>query len=139
MPDWLALVLGVAFLLIGGTQVVIGLIEWRSDEELLRKGNSTVGSIVDAVTFPDDDGLSSGMYRYIARFVVDGEEHRVASRFVGFSPEEYMNREVVIVFDPHHPENARFQEDRSKVRTVIGYGALFLVGTGLVVYCLMSG
>ncbi len=136
MPQVIALILGVIFVLIGLVQTFISLHEWFRDKMLLRTGSETNGTVIDEVTYPSDDNLQTGQYRYIVRYFVDNSAYHVSSRFSG-RKHEYLKRYVPIVYDPAFPERSRFKYDRDLRHDVLKHVLILAIGVGLVIYGLL--
>ena len=124
-----ALLSGVILIFFGLIWFFIKLYELNRDKKLLKTGRRTKGIITESVTYPNEDDLNSGQYKFIADFKTEkNETHYVKSRFASRSPEKYMNTEVTIIYDPDNPDVARFEHDISIKREVYTYIALTILG-----------
>ncbi len=122
-------ILGLFCVIAGLLQALIGVYEWRKDEELLREGKKTVATILGSVTYPDDESLQSGQHRLFAYFHDDAGVKRCAkSRFVATDPGQHLKREVVVVYDPRDPDRCRLEHDVSLRREVRENVAMVVLG-----------
>ncbi|MFW5771314.1 MAG: hypothetical protein ACOCX9_07750 [Spirochaetota bacterium] len=125
--------LGVILIVIGIPETLINLYEWFKDKKLLKTGNRTTGIIVESVTYPQDDTVNTGQYRFIASFTDNnGISAFSKSRFASRSPATYMNKDVIIVYDKNNPDISRFEVDISLVRDVIEKFSVLLLGIVLI-------
>ena len=129
-----AIIMGLILLVISSVNLLIIFHEWNCDRRLVRQGIETTGRITDAATFPDIEDINSGQYRFYAEFIVNGATYHTSSRFVSVSKDEFLGREVVILYDPDDPEKSRFKNDISVIRKEWGYIIIFFAGIGLLVY-----
>ena len=134
MPGELAIIMGLFLFVIASVNLVIVLYEWHCDRKLVRSGVETKGRITDAATFPDIENVNSGQYRFYAEYSVNGVAYHSSSRFVSGSRDEYLGKEVAILYDPDNPGKSRFKNDISVMRNEAGYIIVLLAGIGLVVY-----
>ncbi len=131
MPKDFIAVIGLIMLVISAIHLAIILYEWRRDMNLLRTGRETTGTITDAATYPDIENVNSGQYRFYADFIVNGVTYCASSRFASRRKNDFMNREVAIVYDPADPGRSRFKHDISVLRDGLEYIVLFIVGLAL--------
>lgn len=134
MPREFAIVMGLILLVISSVNLVIVLYEWHCDRKLVRAGAETTGRITDAATYPEIENVSSGRYRLYAEFNAGGATYHASSRFASGSKEEYLGKDVAIIYDPENPRKSRFKNDISVMRNEFQYVVIFLAGIGLLVY-----
>lgn len=126
-----ALLAGAILSVIGLFRTLISLYEWRRDKKLFGTGARAEGVITEAVTYPNDDSLNIGQYRFIADFKTDrGITQFAKSRFASSSRDKFLNTRVTIIYNPEKPEESRFETDISAVRDV--YENLILLVLGVV-------
>lgn len=130
-----ALLAGIILIVLGFFNTLIGLYEWHCDEELLKTGSKAVGTITDAVTYPQDDSVNTGQYRFVAEFKSEDNKTCYAkSRFASRAKDKYLNTKVTVIYDPGNPERSRFEHDISIMRDVYEYIFMFVPGIGLLLF-----
>jgi len=134
MPREFAIVMGLILLVIASVNLVIILYEWRCDRKLVRAGVETTGRITDAATYPEIENVNSGQYRFYAEFMAGGATYHASSRFASGSRDEFLGKEIAILYDPENPGKSRFKNDISVIRNEFQYVVVLLAGIGLVVY-----
>ncbi|PLW94823.1 MAG: hypothetical protein C0592_01740 [Marinilabiliales bacterium] len=128
-----ALLAGAILFIFGSIWTLISLYDWFQDKKLLRTGARTTGIITEAVTYPDEDDVNTGQYKFIADYKTENNETRyVKSRFASRSPEEYLHKEVSIIYNPVNRHHARFEKDISIKRDVYLYITLTVIGIVLI-------
>ncbi len=134
-----AILLGLVLIIISLPHGIVSIFEWIKDKKLLRSGKKTIGKITDSVTYPNDDTVNTGQYRFIAEFCDEKGRVRYAkSRFASRSPEAFMNKQIHVVYDEKDPKKNRFLKDISEVRKVVEYALLFLLGVGFVLFSFLK-
>ncbi|MBN1620038.1 hypothetical protein JW890_04890 [candidate division WOR-3 bacterium] len=127
--------LGLILIVISLPHGIISFFEWLKEKKLLRSGKKTIAKIKDSVTYPKDDTVNTGQYRFIAEFCDEKGKVRYAkSKFASRSPESFMNKQVHVIYDEKDPEINRFLKDISGVRKVVEYALLFSLGIGSVLF-----
>ena len=134
MPHEVAIILGIILAAIGAFHSVFMLYDWYCDNKLVKMGKEITAKVTEAATCPDIENVNTGEYRYYAEFVVNSVTYYTSSRFTGSSTDEYLGKEVIVIYDPANPEKARFKNDVSVVFHDGEYVFLFLVGVGLLLY-----
>ena len=130
-----ALIAGPLLFLYGFFNTIISVYEWHRDMKLFKTGQRAVGMITEAVTYPNDDSVNSGQYRFIADFKTENDITCYAkSRFASRAKEKFLNTEVIIIYDPGDPDNSRFEHDISLIRDVFENVLLLTSGIGLFLY-----
>ncbi len=131
MPKDFIAVIGLIMLVISAIHLAIILYEWRRDMNLLRTGREATGIITDAATYPEIENVNSGQYRFYADFTVDGVTYCASSRFASRRKNDFMDREVTVVYDPADPGRSRFKDDISVLRDGLDYIILLIIGLAL--------
>ena len=130
-----ALLSGLILSATGFFRTLISLYEWYADKKLLITGLKAEALITEAVTYPADDSVNTGQYRFIAEFKAkDNITYYAKSRFASRSKEKYMNTAVTVVYDPDNPDKSRFERDISVIRDVNENIIILVIGTGLILF-----
>lgn len=111
------LLIGIILLIFGAGRLWILIYDWQQDCHLFSKGIRTKASMIDRITYPNEDELQSSQYRIIADFTdTKGYTNFVKSRrhVCGSRSVELMGTELEVVYLEDNPERARFALDQEK-------------------------